>query len=84
MKPKYNPLPLLLYAWGTTPDIPVNYDKTSYISRRLLELGYCTNCDNTGRVEVMKACTKPMSSCCGGCTEEVDCEACQKKNLEGI
>jgi len=74
---KYNPLPLLLYAWDILPDIPVNEGKKSYLSQRLLDLGHCTECDNTGRVEVTKDCGKPKSFCCGGCTEEVDCGRCK-------
>lgn len=46
MKPKYNPLPLLLHAWDTY--YPRPHKVESFLNRRLLELGHCIECNNTG------------------------------------
>lgn len=37
----------------------------------------CKECEGEGEYEVMKYCFKPMSECCGGCTETVECEECE-------
>jgi len=77
IKPKYNPLPLLLYAHSLTPDIFCNRGKIKYLEGRLLELGHCTSCSNTGYVTIY-SCSKPLSTgCCGGCEETVECDNCK-------
>lgn len=77
MTKKYNPIPLLIYAWYITPDIFCNRSKVKFISDRLISLGDCPHCYNTGMVEVTKDCGIPKSECCGGCTELVECENCK-------
>jgi len=38
----------------------------------------CSECSGYGRVDQDKSwcCSKPVSVCCGGCTEEVECIEC--------
>ena len=67
-----NLLALLLYAYSVTTD----YAKLNYINRRLLDLGYCVECDNTGQVDEI-SCNKPTSVCCGGCEVKVECQNCK-------
>jgi hypothetical protein len=73
---KYNALSFLLHIWNTLPHHYNNEKKFQYISRRLLDLGYCTECDNAKYVERI-SCTLPMNNCCGGCIIHVDCENCK-------
>jgi hypothetical protein len=36
----------------------------------------CPECCGDGLVEVLKACSRRISDCCGGCTKLVECETC--------
>lgn len=36
----------------------------------------CPECKGSGVIEIIGACNKPASECCGGCVKEEDCDAC--------
>ena len=77
MTKRYNPAPMLQYANYIIPDWYGNRKALSYINIRLLSLGWCVNCGNTGTVEATKDCAMPKSECCGGCTEIISCPNCK-------
>jgi len=41
----------------------------------------CRECHGRGRVRGFIDCGKPMSLCCGGCTELVTCEVCEGRGI---
>lgn len=36
----------------------------------------CEDCRGKGWIEVIGACSRPASTCCGGCIKDVECENC--------
>lgn len=44
----------------------------------------CRNCEGEGSYEAFTVCSKPMSNCCGGCTQQVSCEDCDGTGIQEI
>lgn len=36
----------------------------------------CEECNGEGQYEIGPECSRPASSCCGGCYRDVECEEC--------
>lgn len=44
----------------------------------------CETCEGNGYILEYKDCTMPASECCGGCTEEVECEVCEGEGVTNM
>ena len=52
-----------------------------------VEIGFeatkdCEDCDGEGNAEYGPICSRPASSCCGGCFETIDCNECTNGRVE--
>lgn len=75
------------YAWSTGTDW-ATFDKADKIAKEYNALETeitsredkfyktCGECYGEGEIEVMYACGKPLSECCGGCTQDAECRLC--------